>query len=51
MALGLFKLFFELLEHRDLLSQLAVPSPGGLQVQLEVQRGADQALCVQGLDR
>ena len=49
-ALGLFQLLLELLQHRDLLSQLAVPGPGGLQVQFEVQRGAWQALSAQGFN-
>lgn len=36
-ALGLLQQLLEFLQHRDLLSQLAVPGPGRLQVQLKVQ--------------
>ena len=50
-ALGLLELLLELPQRRDLLSQLAVPGPGGLQVQLKIQRGARQALGAQGPDR
>lgn len=50
LTLSLFQLFLQFPQHWDLLNQLVVPGFWSLQVQLQVQRGADQALWTKGLD-